>query len=279
MSWVATAFAALLGLAAPAAAHLAESRGPAAASAPVHVAWGGPALSVGRLHDQPYPPYSPPHSDAEHGRAGHGPHGIPIGPQLLVRVPAGGIVAHRAPSRSSRSVGSVQATSKYYGFPITIWVEATNAAATWGRVQLPYAWPRTDGWIPLRGLSRSRTDVAVSVDLSEHTVRVYRSGALRYRVRGATGAASSPTPPGDYVVTDRVAFGGGALGSFAFGISGIQPRLPAGWSGGDQLAIHGTDEPWSIGRSVSAGCIRISEWALDRFRPLLQLGTPVIIRP
>jgi lipoprotein-anchoring transpeptidase ErfK/SrfK len=276
MSWLATALAALLGIAAPAAAHLTDGRGPVTASAPVRAAWGGPALSVVRLHDQPYPPY---HREAEASRPKHGPHGIPIGPQLLVRVRAGGIVAHRAPSRSSRAVGTVRSSSKYYGFPITIWVEATNASATWGRVQLPYAWPRTDGWIPLKGLPRSRTDVVVSVDLSEHAVRVYRSGALRYRVPGATGAASSPTPPGDYVVTDRVAFGGGALGSFAFGISGIQPRLPAGWSGGDQLAIHGTNEPWSIGRSVSAGCVRVSEWSLDRFRPLLRLGTPVMIRP
>jgi hypothetical protein len=85
---------------------------------------------------------------------------------------------------------------------------------------------------------------------------------------------------GDYVVTDRVAFGSGsALGSFAFGISGIQPRLPAGWSGGNQLAIHGTNDPSSIGRSVSAGCVRVSEWSLAHFKPLLQLGTPVLIRP
>src|SRR5262245_25224415 len=273
MSWLATALAALLGLATPAAAHLVDGRGPGATSAVAGSAPVGPAVSVVPPHDQPYPP----HPRVVPARPRHGPRGIPLGAQLLVRVPAGGIVAHREPSGSSRSVGSVVPASKYYGFPISIWVEATNATRTWGRVQLPYSWPRTDGWIPLRGLSRSRTNVVVSVDLSEHTVRVYRSGELRYRVRGATGAPSSPTPPGDYVVTDRVPFSGGALGTFAFGISGIQPRLPAGWSGGDQLAIHGTDEPWSIGRSVSAGCVRVSEWSLARFRPLLQLGTPVII--
>jgi lipoprotein-anchoring transpeptidase ErfK/SrfK len=70
---------------------------------------------------------------------------------------------------------------------------------------------------------------------------------------------------------------GSALGSFAFGISGIQPRLPAGWSGGDQLAIHGTNQPWSIGQSVSAGCVRVSERTLARLRPLLAYGTPVVI--
>jgi lipoprotein-anchoring transpeptidase ErfK/SrfK len=79
-------------------------------------------------------------------------------------------------------------------------------------------------------------------------------------------------------VTDRVPFSAGsALGSFAFGISGIQPHLPAGWSGGNQLAIHGTNEPWSIGTSASAGCVRVSESALQRFEPLLRLGTPVVI--
>ena len=109
---------------------------------------------------------------------------------------------------------------------------------------------------------------------------VERRGEILVRVPGATGASVSPTPPGEYVVTDHVAFGAGSsLGSFAFGISGIQPNLPPGWSGGDQLAIHGTNDPSSIGRSVSAGCVRVSEWALDRFKPLLRQGTPVIIVP
>jgi lipoprotein-anchoring transpeptidase ErfK/SrfK len=85
---------------------------------------------------------------------------------------------------------------------------------------------------------------------------------------------------GEYFVTDRVPFSaGGYLGSFAFGISGIQPRLPAGWSGGNQLAIHGTNNPSSIGRSVSAGCVRVSESTLDLLRPLLVYGTPVVVHP
>jgi hypothetical protein len=205
---------------------------------------------------------------------------IPAGPQLLVDVPGAGIVAHRSPWSSSPKAGIVAATSKYYHVPITLWVEDTSANGDWGKVQLPYVYPRTFGWIRLDGLKHETTGVVVSVDLSEHTVRVYQRGQLRYRVMAATGASWSPTPAGDYVVTDRVPFGSGsALGSFAFGISGIQPRLPAGWSGGNQLAIHGTNDPSSIGRSVSAGCVRVSEWSLAHFKPLLRLGTPVLIRP
>jgi hypothetical protein len=197
---------------------------------------------------------------------------------VLVHIPSGGLVARRDPSLSSPAVGTVAAASKYYGVPIVLRLDAMNAAGTWGRVELPYVWPRRDGWIRLAGLAREQTFLHVDVDLSEHRVRVYKRNELLYSVPAAIGAASSPTPPGHYVVTDRVPFpAGSALGSFAFGISGIQPHLPAGWSGGNQLAIHGTDEPWSIGTSASAGCVRVSEWALQRFEPLLRLGTPVVI--
>jgi lipoprotein-anchoring transpeptidase ErfK/SrfK len=295
MSWLATALAGVLGIATPAVAHLAAERADTQ-PAQAQVASSGAGIPVSLLHDQPYPPRTVARPDlATHRRhpteakptravqavrpAPAAP-AIPSGPQLLVHVPGAGIVAHRSASASSPRAGIVAATSKYYHVPITLWVEDTSANGAWGKVQLPYVWPRTDGWIPLRGLKRATTGVVVSVDLSEHTVRVYQHGQLRYHVAAATGSSWSPTPTGDYVVTDRVPFGSGSpLGSFAFGISGIQPRLPSGWSGGNQLAIHGTNDPSSIGRSVSAGCVRVSEWSLAHFEPLLQLGTPVLIRP
>ena len=295
MSWLATALAGVLGIVTPAIAHLAAERtGPTAAR--VEIASAAAGLRGAVLHDRPHPTLTvvrpSPQTHRRHPANAKGAVGvsapkpatrapaIPHGPQLLVDVPGAGIVAHRSPWLSSPRAGVVAANSKYYHVPITIWVEDTNANGKWGKVQLPYVWPRTEGWIPLRGLRRETTRVVVSVDLSEHTVRVYQGGALRYRVAAATGSSWSPTPPGDYVVTDRVPFGAGsALGSFAFGISGIQPRLPSGWSGGNQLAIHGTDDPSSIGQSVSAGCVRVSEWSLAHFEPLLRLGTPVLIRP
>ncbi|HEX6844771.1 MAG TPA: L,D-transpeptidase [Actinomycetota bacterium] len=198
-------------------------------------------------------------------------------PYLLVHA-RDGLVAHAFPNADARSLGEVAAVSKYYRVPLVLWVERTTADGRWGRVELPYVFPRRDGWIRLQGLRTDTTWVRVDVDLSRHTVRVYKRDELLYRVAGATGAPASPTPSGEYVVTDRVPFPAGHyLGTFAFGISGIQPRLPAGWTGGDQLAIHGTNSPSTIGQSVSAGCVRVSESSLDRFKPLLRLGTPVVI--
>jgi lipoprotein-anchoring transpeptidase ErfK/SrfK len=121
--------------------------------------------------------------------------------------------------------------------------------------------------------------VEVHADLSERRITVTKFDRVLFSMPAAIGSAGSPTPPGEYFVTDRIAFSGGYLGTFAFGISGIQPRLPAGWSGGDQLAIHGTNAPSTIGTPASAGCLRVSERSLDRLKPLLRLGTPVIIAP
>jgi lipoprotein-anchoring transpeptidase ErfK/SrfK len=195
---------------------------------------------------------------------------------LVVRIPRD-MAVRAEPRASSKVVGTMPSGSKYYDVAIAAWVEQVSPDGRWGRVEIPYVWPRRHGWIALRGLARHTTNVQVQVDLSEHRITVTKYGRVLFGMPAATGAAASPTPVGEYFVTDRIAFSGGYLGTFAFGISGIQPRLPAGWSGGNQLAIHGTNDPSSIGRSVSAGCLRVSERSLDRLKPLLQLGTPVIV--
>ncbi len=223
------------------------------------------------------------------GRSTVGPHerasdgtshraGRPGSFHLLVRIPRP-MTVRAFPHHDARRVGTLVSSSRFYHVPLTAWVEATRRQGRWGRVDIPYTWPRRDGWIPLVGLRRSHTFVEVRVDLSRHWVAVLKFGTVKHGFRAATGAAGSPTPPGRYFVTDRVPFApGSALGSFAFGISGIQPRLPVGWSGGDQLALHGTNDPSSIGTSASAGCVRLTERALAILKPWLQLGTPVVIQ-
>jgi lipoprotein-anchoring transpeptidase ErfK/SrfK len=178
-----------------------------------------------------------------------------------------------------RIVGTMPAGSRFYRTPTVVWVRRTSADGRFGLVDVPYVAERRSGWIRLRGLERSWTRVRVIADLSDHRITVRRGSDVLFRAPAAIGAAASPTPTGRYVVTDRIAFpGGGYLGTFAFGMSGIQPDLPAGWTGGDQLAIHGTNAPSTIGRSASAGCLRVSEDVLERLKPLLRLGTPVIVR-
>jgi lipoprotein-anchoring transpeptidase ErfK/SrfK len=51
-----------------------------------------------------------------------------------------------------------------------------------------------------------------------------------------------------------------------------------GWAQGGPVAIHGTNEPWSIGHAVSNGCIRLPNAVARRVFRLALAGTPVLIR-
>lgn len=179
-----------------------------------------------------------------------------------------------------RTVGVMPASSLQFHFPTVAWVLERSGNGRFGKVTIPYRGTRRTGWIALKGLERTQTPVMVRIDRSRHRLTVFRGNRVLMRVPAATGAPWSPTPTGRFFVTDRVPFARGSYyGSFAFGISDVQTRLPPGWSGGSQLAIHGTNNPDSIGRSASAGCLRVSERALSRLKPLLTLGTPVVIVP
>jgi lipoprotein-anchoring transpeptidase ErfK/SrfK len=198
-------------------------------------------------------------------------------PALLVSIPR--TLPITARSNGGPRIGWMPAGSRYYGIPLTAWVLEVSKDGRHGRVTVPYSGTNRTGWISLKGLARHRTPFTVTVDLSRRQVTVTKLGRVVYRTSGAIGTTVSPTPPGRYFVTDRVPFSrGSSLGTFAFGISGIQTHLPPGWNGGDQLAIHGTNAPWTIGTRASAGCVRVSETALAKLKAWLLLGTPVVIQ-
>jgi len=46
---------------------------------------------------------------------------------------------------------------------------------------------------------------------------------------------------------------------------------------GDGYAIHGTNKPETIGRSVSHGCVRMKNEDIERLYPMVPVGTPVYI--
>jgi lipoprotein-anchoring transpeptidase ErfK/SrfK len=96
----------------------------------------------------------------------------------------------------------------------------------------------------------------------------------------AIGAAATPTPIGRYYVNQRLVPDdpGGPFGPGAIGISAFSPVL-TGWAQGGPVAIHGTNEPWSIGHAVSNGCLRLPNATLTRLFQVAVAGTPVVIHP
>ena len=94
------------------------------------------------------------------------------------------------------------------------------------------------------------------------------------------GRPSSPTPIGRFAVTDKLS---GARYSPAYGccilaLSAHQPNLPAGWRGGDRIAVHGTNDPGSIGAAASSGCPRAGAADMRYLLRAVPLGAPVFVR-
>ena len=94
----------------------------------------------------------------------------------------------------------------------------------------------------------------------------------------AIGASDTPTPLGEFYVTDKLpgADFGSYYGCCILALSGRQPNLPQGWSGGDRLAIHGSPTP-TWGHAVSNGCFHASEADLRYLMKTVPLGTSVEI--
>jgi hypothetical protein len=153
------------------------------------------------------------------------------------------------------------------------WLAVTEAGVGGNRVV----------WVDARagGLHYSRTRLQLEVDLSQRTLTLRRDRAVVRRVSVGVGAFDSPTPTGRFAVTDKL---DGRKFSSAYGccilaLSAIQPHLPAGWSGGNRVAIHGTLSATDFGRAVSAGCVHARDGDLRYLIRVVPLGTPVVIRP
>ena len=151
--------------------------------------------------------------------------------------------------------------------------------ATWLHVALPIRPNGATGWVRAANVARLRVHTRITVDLSERRVMLYRNGRLVLTAPAAIGSSATPTPLGRYYVNQRLipSDPNGPYGPGAVGISAFSTVL-TGWTQGGPIAIHGTNEPWSIGRAVSNGCIRIPNASLRKLFPLAVSGTPVLIR-
>ena len=146
-------------------------------------------------------------------------------------------------------------------------------------VQIPQRPNGITGWVPARQVGVAKLRTRILVDLSQKRVTLYRSGRRVLSATAAIGSPATPTPTGSFYVNQRLVptdksgpFGPGAVGISAFS------NVLTGWTQGGPIAIHGTNAPWSIGKAVSNGCIRLPNPVLRKvFRQALN-GTPVVIR-
>jgi len=107
----------------------------------------------------------------------------------------------------------------------------------------------------------------IVVDLSQRRLALYQSGKLSKSYPVGIGRRVTQTPAGEFMIINKQPNPGGPFGSYWLGLSKRH------------YGIHGTDDPSSIGKEVSHGCIRMLNADVFDLAKRVSLGTSVEIRP
>lgn len=135
-------------------------------------------------------------------------------------------------------------------------------------------------WLPADAVRLRPVRTTLVADLSDRELTVSVDGKIRHRAPVGIGRPGSETPLGRYGVTDRLRADGASrvYGCCAIALTGRQTNPPPGWTGGTRLALHGTPSPDSVGREVSAGCLRMRDPDLRRLLLTVPLGATLTVR-
>ncbi|MCU1592733.1 MAG: ErfK/YbiS/YcfS/YnhG family protein [Frankiales bacterium] len=149
----------------------------------------------------------------------------------------------------------------------------------WVQVKLPMRPNDATGWVRASQVVVRKTDFSIQVVLARHQLLVRRGGAVVAHYLVATGASRTPTPTGLFYVTDLILTGdpAGAFGPAALGLSGRSDVITQFAGADGVLGIHGTSAQYSIGQSVSHGCIRMRNADSLALEHTVPVGTPVVI--
>ena len=148
------------------------------------------------------------------------------------------------------------------------------------RVLLPVRPNGSQGWVRTADVKLFQHDYRITVSTGSHELRVYRAGKVVMRAPVGLGTGTTPTPGGVFYVKEliRPTNPKGAYGPYAYGLSGYSDVLDEFLGGRGEIGIHGTNDPGSVGRSVSHGCIRMRNADITKLTTLLPLGVPVQIQ-
>ena len=189
-------------------------------------------------------------------------------------------IVRARPSDDARRVGRLRYLTEDGPYEVYPVLESRVDAEerTWVRIRLPQRPNGRTGWVPRRELGTFRAvRTMLRVNRATRRATLYRNGRRVWSSPVGVGKRSTPTPAGTFWIRSRLRglAGNSAYGPYAFG-TGAYSRL-SDWPGGGVIGIHGTNQPALIPGAPSHGCIRVPNAAISRLRPLLPIGTPVVI--
>ncbi len=116
----------------------------------------------------------------------------------------------------------------------------------------------------------------IVVSLEDRKLALVEGGQVKRVYSVAVGKPSTPSPVGIFTIERRV-----MNPTYHHGDKTVAPgpRNPVGtrWMGLSKAGygIHGTNEPKSIGKAASHGCIRMAKPDLEEFYAMVQVGDTV----
>jgi hypothetical protein len=188
-----------------------------------------------------------------------------VGPLLLRARPGGRVLRTIGPRTEFGSPSVLAVVAQRPGWLGVLTPHTANSRVAWIR----------DGAAPLQPVAYS-----LRADLSARTLVVRLHGRIVRRIRVAIGRPGTSTPTGRFAVTDLLVINeqGSPYGCCVLALSGRQPNVPQGWTGGNRLAIHGTTNERTLGTPASLGCLRAAESDMRWLMDVIAVGTPVLIK-
>ena len=125
-------------------------------------------------------------------------------------------------------------------------------------------------------------DHIIIINSKSNTLNYYYEGKIANEYECATGKSRTPTPCGLFTICNKIK----NRPYYKLGIPGGADNNPLGkrWLGlsigntnGNVYAIHGNADESSIGKNISAGCIRMHNKEVEALYEIVPIGTIVII--
>ena len=151
----------------------------------------------------------------------------------------------------------------------------------WVQVVLPIRPNGTTGWVRARDVRLTPNRYRITVERGAHQITVYSGNDIVVQEPVATGTDDTPTPTGKYYlrVLLKAPNPNTVYGPYAYGLSAHSDVLTE-FNGGDgEVGIHGNNDASVLGKSVTHGCVRMSNDGITKLAGILPLGTPVEILP
>lgn len=150
----------------------------------------------------------------------------------------------------------------------------------WLEVRVPARPNGQTGWVRRREVTLSTTNWRIEADVSERSVEVWQGDHLVSRSNAAVGKSSTPTPLGDFYITEveRKAYANGPYGPWIVGTNGWSETLDTFGGRVPMFALHGTNNPQTLGKAVSNGCLRVPNEVIDLIAREVPVGSPVRVK-